>query len=637
MAGRDKKAKPPSKDIFEAQLSSALRFRAKFGREERWKRYIKRLAHVYYTDTQVESPTINIMAARIRALVPQLALGLPSVKVESYTRPADPNSEPALSKVLEMLWRHERMDAETRRVTLDSETFGIGVGFVGYEAAFEGQPLSQTRRMFGVIPETLSAKLSGWVGGAADGFSKETVDAVRELLAERAFLARTSPLNFVIDPTADHFTNAKYMGRRLFLSQDEADAISKGSFKPDSVGNVSEHDTSNGLDPFTTKEPGELQNIIEDEVRRCIVWELWDITRKKTVYLDRTGKVPKDDCIKDWRSPHSGFPFVPMLWDDIPDCVYPEGLATGLEPLTNELHLIRKRQLQALRQGIRKYVSNGPLTARARQAAKSDVDGEIVELGETDELQPMQWNPIPADMFSVEARVKADMDEVSATSHMQAAGAAQIRKTATESAFIQASADAMMSYRQLMVEEFTQNVMEILLSIVTTLFDTPLPLKLVNADPELPDTETGMPLVVGDTIEYSFVGIDHKGFYKVTIEPGSMVAQAKDVERQHLLAIREAMAPMPYFNVKAFDTLILSTMPSIRDASRYILTDEQIGGGVPGQPAGTQQGSPPPPSPGSSPAAAPRIPAFGEVNASAEGDVLSAMFGQVAAGGPGGV
>lgn len=637
MAGRDKKAKSPRKEIFEAQLSSALRFRAKYGREERWKRYIKRLAHVYYTDTQVESPTINIMAARIRALVPQLALGLPSVKVESYTRPADPNSEPALSKVLEMLWRHERMDAETRRVTLDSETFGIGIGFVGYEAAFEGETLSKTRRLFGVIPETLTEKLSGFIGGATDGFSKETVEAVRQLLAERAFLARTSPLNFVIDPTADHFTNAKYMGRRLFLSQDEADAISKGSFKPDSVGNVAEHDTSNGIDPFTTKEPGELQNIIEEEVRRCIVWEMWDITRKKTVYLDRQGKVPADDCIKDWRSPHSGFPFVPMLWDDVPDCVYPEGLATGLEPLTNELHLIRKRQLQALRTGIRKYMSNGALTAKARQAVKSDVDGEIVEIGETDELQPMQWNPLPADMFNVEARVKADMDEVSATTHMQAGGAAQIRKTATESAFIQASADAMMSYRQLMVEEFTQNVMEILLSIVTTLFDQPLPLKLVNADPELPDTETGMPLAVGDTIEYSFVGVDHQGFYRVTIEPGSMVAQAKDVERQHLLAIREAMSPMPYFNLKAFDTLILSTMPSIRDASRYILSDEQIGGGVPGQPPGAQPGTPPLSFQGSSPAAAPSIPAFGEVNASAEGDVLSAMFGQVAAGGPGGV
>ncbi len=637
MAGRDKKAKPPSKDIFEAQLSSALRFRAKFGREERWKRYIKRLAHVYYTDTQVESPTINIMAARIRALVPQLALGMPSVKVESYMRPGDPNSEPALAKILEMLWRSEKMDAETRRVTLDSETFGIGIGFVGYEAAFGSDVLSRTRKLFGIMPEPLTEKLSTWTGGATDGLSTETVEAVKRFMSERAFLTRTSPLNFIIDPTADHFTNATYMGRRLFLTQEQADAISKGSFKPDSVGNVSEHDTSNGLDPFTTKEPGELQNIIENEVRRCIVWELWDITRKKTVYLDRTGKVPKDDCVKEWRSTHSGFPFVPMLWDDVPDCVYPEGLATGLEPLSNELHLIRKRQLQVLRQGIRKYVSNGPLTAKARQAVKSDVDSEIVELGETDELQPMQWNPIPADMFSVEARVKADMDEVSATSHMQAAGAAQIRKTATESAFIQASADAMMSYRQLMVEEFTQNVMEILLSIVTSLFDSPIPLKIINADPELPDSQTGMPLELGDTIEYSFVGIDHKGLYRITIEPGSMVAQAKDVERQHLLAIREAMSPMPYFNVKAFDMLILSTMPSIRDASRYILTGEQIGGGVPGQPAGMQPGVPPQEAPGSSPAAAPSIPAFGEVNASAEGDVLSAMFGQVAAGGPGGV
>ena len=613
-----------------AELRSSLSYRAAFGREERWKRYVKRLAHIYY-DGRVaeESPTINIMAARVRAMVPMLAIGLPSVKVESYFRPQDPNAEPALAHVLEMLWRSEKMDDETRRVTLDAETFGMGIGFVGYETAWGDEPIARQRRLLGIMPPGITDTLSDWTGGLTDPLSVEHIESVKRLLSERIFMERVSPFDFYIDPTAAHFDKAQYMGRKLYLTEKQAESLfGKNAPKATSVGNVGESDMTEMNDPFSRRENTDYERIIDQRVRRVVAYEHWNIADKSVVYFDESGAHIKGSERK-WATSYHSFPFIPMLWDEIPDRVYPEGLAATLEPLNNELNLIRKRQLQELRKGIRKWKSSGPMSEKARRGLLSEQDGELIEMTDYDQLEPLEHQPLPPDMFRVEERVKGDMDEVSHTSPMQAAAQQNIRRTATDTAFIQSSADAMVGFRQLMVESFAQRTLEVMLALVTSVFDVPLPIKLANQDPDRPDDITGEPLALGTTIEYMFVGTDHAGFYKVTVEPGSMVASAKDVERQHLIALRNVMAPEEYFDKRAFDTLLLSTMPSIRDASRFIKTDEQM---QPKGSTGNPAGFPPPlggPM-GATPPAGAAPPTYGEVNPTAEGDLLSSLFGGMA-------
>jgi len=616
---------------WEAQLESALKFRAKFGREDRWKRYTKRLAHIYH-DGRVseESPVVNIMAARIRSLVPQLAIGMPSAKVTSLTRPLDPNSEPALSAMLESRWAMERMDEETRRVTLDAETYGIGVGFVGYETSWGTQVVGRQRRAFGVLPPDVTDKMSKATGGATDAISTEEDVTVPDLLSERWFLERVSPFNLVLDPTADHITNANYMGRRLFLSEKDAkEWFGKKCPKADSVGNVTRWETSE-TNPFSANEPPDMQDVIDTRVRRVVVWEIWDIVAGRTVYLNRSGKV---FFVREWASTYAGFPFAYMLWDEIPDSVFPEGMAAALEPLANELHVIRKRELQALRTGIRKYVSRGPLSQKARQALLSARDGEVVELSDYDSLEALQFQPIPPDMYSIENRVKSDMDEVSATSPNLALSQGSIRKTATESAFIQSAADAMIGYRQLMVERFASRVLEIGLSITTQLFDTPIPLKVINADPSLTDFETGERVPLGDTVEYTFIGVDHAGHYRVDVEPGSMVAAARDVENQQYQGLWDCLKDEEWFDRKAFGIHMLSRQQGIRDAGNFVLKEqppevqaEQASAAPPVTPGvlaglggGAGQAAAPPQQPGSGD--------LGLVNPTAEGDMMSAVLG----------
>lgn len=616
---------------WEAMLDSSLKYRAKFGREDRWKRYTKRLAHIYH-DGRVseESPVINIMAARIRSLVPQLAIGMPSVKVEALTRPSDPNSEPALAQRLETAWKLERMDEETRRVTLDAETYGIGVGFVGYETSWGEQVVGRQRRAFGVLPPDVTDRISRATGGRSDAVSTEEDVTIPSLLSERWFLERVSPFNLIVDPTCDHITNAGFMGRRLFLSEkDGQDWFGKKCPKADSVGNVTQWDTSE-TDPFSASEPSDLTTAIDPRVRRVVVWELWDIIAGRTVYLSRSGKA---FFVREWASTYAGFPFAYMLWDEIPDSVFPEGMAAALEPLANELHVIRKRELQALRTGIRKYVSRGPMSQKARLALLSDRDGEVVELADYDSLDALQFQPIPPDMYSIENRVKADMDEVSATSPNLALSQGQIRKTATESAFIQSAADAMIGYRQLMVERFAARVLEIGLSITTQLFDEPVPIKVINADPNQVDAKTGQPLPLGDAIEYTFVGVDHAGHYSVTVEPGTMVASARDVENQQYQGIWDRLKDEPWFDRQAFGIHMLSRQQGIRDAGNFVVKQQppqvqaqQAPPQMPQMPQGMGilgalggGGAMPPQQPGSGD--------LGLVNPSAQGDMMSAVLG----------
>lgn len=634
---------------YEEQLRSALAYRRKFGREDRWLRYTDRLRHVYRTGTDTESPTINIMAARIRSLVPQLAIGMPSVKVESYFRPTDPNSEPALSYALEMLWRAEGMDETTRRITLDAETYGIGIGFIGYQAEIGSETIASTRKLFGVVPAAVTERLSDWTAGLSDAFSSEHAETVQRLLAERVFMERVSPFDYFIDPTAAHWTDAAYMGRRIHLTEHAAKQMfGKKAPAAASYGNVTYRENgSDATDPFDENTAPEVRDAIGRQVMRVDVWEMWDARTKRTVYLDAHGKYLLD---REWASTYPGFPFDLICWDEVPDNIYPEGLSAALEPLQNELHTIRKRELQEARKAIRKWYSSGPLSTKAKQGLRSDVDGDIVEGNEYDRLEPLQHQPIPADFWLLEQRIKSDMDEVSLTSPMLASANQTIRRSATETAYIQSASDAMIGYRQLLVERFTERALEIMLSLVTSVFDQPLTVKISNADPELTDERTGESIPLGATIAYEFVGTEHAGFYRVKVEPGSMVAQAKDVERQQLMAIFGLFKDYDWFDAKAWATLIANSLPSVRDATRYILTDTEIAAraqraassaGGPMTPGLAAPGGAPgptlPPSdvPGmQGPPAGPDLietlsgaPASGAVNPTAQGDILSALFG----------
>lgn len=562
-------------------IASSLAYQNMNKTGERYRRYIRLMQHRWEKDSDTplsdDAPVVNMLASRVRAVAPKLAMGVPSWRVKSVFAPPSLNSEGALSEVLKTIWRTEQMASEMKRITDDYALFGPGIGFVGYEASFDEKVIDRQRSLFGVIPVRPGSTLDE-IAERLPTFTTEQIKSVQMLLSQRVFMRRTSPLNFAPDPTAEHISSSGFMGRRLFLTRYEAKMLlGDKAPEPKSVANVAYHDTIDPNDPFSTIENDELQHIIAVAVQRVVVWELWDIGERKTVYLDSEGNWIKDD---EWRSAHPGFPFVVMNWDDVPDVVQSEGLGAALEPSNRELHLLRSAMASAAKRGKRKYRISTDLDQDAMDALVSDQDGALIPLESDQYAEPLSDASFPGELYQYEERILDSIDQLSQMSAYDTGQGVPGKKTATESAFIQATSDAVTSYRQSQIENFVAEVGERLIAPIISVYDNPIPLRIANRDSALiirdERVEGGSRTAeIGEEVEFDFIGIDHAGMYAVSVEPGSLVAQAKDMERANLFSAFDRFALQPWFDARAMASYILSTMPGIRNSGDFILTDAE--------------------------------------------------------------
>ena len=586
---------------YEAELKGAKSYQAQDGRVAQWKRHVRVLRHKYLVEAPTEdTPIVNITAARVRAQPPKLAFGIPNFDCTYFQMPPDPNSEVGTAAAVEMIWQQEGMDKTARRITLDFPTFGFGVGFVGYEDSFDGDVLSETRRLFGFLPSDLTSRIADFTGGMSDVLAARETTSTKMLLRQHVFLERVSPFDFLIDPCCAYWEQASFMARRIHMPLERAQLMFGSACpKAESIGNVAVYSDPNPDDtaPFAIDaQDKRLVNLLPDAVKRVDTWEMWNILTRKVIYHDSKGKVigneKEGDAVFDWKSPHPNFPFIGLLWDETPDCPYPTGLADALESGNDELNTIRKRQLQSMKRAQAKLRVPKGLTPAQRKALKSERDGELVEMSdeEYDSINYIERPLVQGDSFAAEDRVKRDMDEVSNTSPYEAASMPAVSRTATESSFVQNSSDAMTSFRQMAVEQFASHVAERIAAYLFTIFDEPIPVRIANQDQSAVD-EAGTPVPIGTQVEYDYIGVDHAGFVKFATNPGSMASSAKDVERNQFMQVAQQLWGEPFFNRLAAAEHMLSLMPSIRDPKRFINkdTEQQVPPDQAVDPAAAQQ------------------------------------------------
>lgn len=570
---------PDEKRMYHEQARGALLFRGKFNREELWRSYIQILGHNFYANEQLktDSPTINIVASRVRAQPPKLAFGVPSFDVKVFGSSPTPNSVPAIAEFLRMTWETEKFDEATRRITLDWPTFGLGIGMVGYENSADEEVLDTKRKLFGMFTPDFTQKAKRIIPkGLVDIASSREERTWRVILDERIFLERLSPLNFAIDPCADHWTDAQFMMRRIWLPRERA-VMMFGEHCPEAnaISNVALYTNTGGeVDPFGNYENTDLASKLPDAVKRVPVWEMWNIVTKKTVYLDAQGQVIGDACY-DWRSPYPDFPMVPMLWDEIPDVVYPEGLAASIKPMNDELHEIRKRQLAELGKAFGAWRVDPAAQRDVKEQVKNLKDGGIVYASEG-EVEALTRPSLPPDSFVVEQRVKDDIDQVSHTTAYDAGSMPVVRRTATEASYAQSSSDAVSSYRKMSVERFAKEVADRVLSIAFATLDEPITLHIINEDENYADPITGEPVPVGTPIDFDFIPTEHICHVSLKTIEDTMMAMAKDVERQQMMQMFDLLKDQPWFKARENAAHIYSTYPSVRDPFRFIMTEDEM-------------------------------------------------------------
>ncbi|MDA3936781.1 MAG: hypothetical protein PF636_07980, partial [Actinomycetota bacterium] len=308
-----------------------------------------------------------------------------------------------------------------------------------------------------------------------------------------------------------------------------------------------------------------------------ILWEFLDILEKRTVYLDNEFKYLDDF---EWRSAHPGWPFTIITWDDVPDSVWPVGLGKAIEPPMLAINGLRAREYSAAGTGIRKYLTSDNLSMDAKDALMSTEDGTIVEVTQAQFNQVKQLAPAsyPPQWDALEERMRRGIDETTHTTEYDTGSAPEIRRTATESAYIQNSSDAMTAFRQQQVERMVSDIGEKILAIVLSVWDKPIPIQIQNRDPLLMINDVYGPreAEIGELIEFDFVGIDHAGLYSVSTEPGSLVAQAKELERSQAMQMYDKFLANPRFASDKFMSFVMSTFPSIQNPQDFILSDDEV-------------------------------------------------------------
>lgn len=577
---------------YEEQLRGGLAFQAAFDRLDEWAQYVEIMGHNFRGNDLLEghAPTVNLLAARVRAQPPRLAYGVPTFNVTAYGRPPSPNSEAAIAARLKQIWEQEAFDDVTRQVTQDWPLFGLGIGFVGYESAKDCELASTRRRLFGFVPTGITEAVSRATDGASDKLSKPEDRRTKLFRRERIFLERVSPVDFVMDPCGRHWDGCQFMARRLSLPQARAEAMfGVHTPKQKSATAAVWRGSVSGEDGMWT--PTDLESRLPDSIKRISVWELWDIVSRRTIYLCAESRKVIGPHVYDWKAPHPGFPFVAMLWDEMPDDPYPMSLSAAILPQNEELHLIRQRHIAEVGKAIGKWrVSSSVFNDRdAKEALLSDIDGDVVRAEEGD-IEPLTFTSIPPEHFAVEAQIRRDIDEVTHTSPFDAGTVSPYRPSATEATIVQSGSDAVAMWRKTSVERFASQVAERVLAYLLTVADEPVPLRIINNDenhlildkdghPVFRLDAMGLPLPAlaakGELIDYMFTGIEHAGAYNVKTIEDTMSSMAKDTERMQLIHMFDRFVDRPWFKAREAAAHIVSLSPSVRDPHKFIMTEEE--------------------------------------------------------------
>ena len=606
--------------LYREQLKGAIQFRNTNNRITRWKEYARIVAHNYTGGTDTTQPVVNIMAARTRSIGPMLAFNEPTFEVTSVGELPNPNSEASLAVVLEKAWREEEVGPVMARVLMDWPTLGRGIFFVGFEAAQEGQVLDAKRNIAATAATfDQQTKNSGIIDKARKLLGMNTQNPIdppsevrtfKMLLGQRVFAERVSPFDFVLDPAAQSPQDATFMARRMFLPLERAQLMFGVANCPvaDSIANVALYTNETDSDPFGVTQSIPNLDKFPDSVRRVEVWEVWNIVTRKTVYIDKNGTMIGTPF--DWKSAHPGFPFVLLDWDEVMDSVWPEGLCAAMHTLNNELNEVRKRELAELGKAWGVWAGPKTMSAEDRKKLTAADDGAFIGLEPEDveNLKPLVRQPLPADVWSVENRIMANLDELSHMNSNVGGGMNPVRRTATEVAQSGAGTDASMAYRQLQVEQAAEQIAERMAAAIFATFDTPIIVRIQNQDGSGGVVaQDGTAVFVGEEIDFPFVGTENAGFYKVKVTSGSMASVARDVERQQAMMVVQAYGQQPWFDLEAFALHHLGMFPSIKDPARYVKKVDQpnqdpqlpMPPAQAGAPVFHGEGQPPLPGPGS--------------------------------------
>jgi hypothetical protein len=332
----------------------------------------------------------------------------------------------------------------------------------------------------------------------------------------------------------------------------------------------------------------------------CEVIEFYDLKRYKVcTFVAQSSETNDNDAqpgflIKPATMPYAfGHPFVMLRNYEIPDHFYPIGDVAQIESLQLELNETRTQMFN-----YRKKFRRAWLYARDRfdqdgtKALESDRDNVMIPVqGDSDPSTAMA--PVPAvmtppELFDQSAMISNDMDRVSGVSDYQRGSPQQqIKRTATEAAMIQDSANSRAQDRLAKIEGVLSEIAERIVGLMQQFTTGDQVARVVT-----------MPVKAWVNFDADRV----KGKFDFEVQGGSTEPRNETFRRQSALQMVDAMTPFMQagvINMPAMAQELLQKGFGIKDAGRFIQQQPPPAppqGGPEGAapPPGAEQGAPPP-------------------------------------------
>ena len=568
---------------YRSEVRRSKKWRSDEGYDDDWKRYID-----LYRGKQYDAPSpgvpnpgdrlmVNLIFSTINVMAPSVAVNNPKFVVNARKPEAAPQAV-VVEEVLNYLWRQNRCQEEFRLGVNDNLITGHGWLKCGYK--FVKPPEEKKAEDAQADPN----EEGGDVGIDDREPISGNVESEMYVYDDRPFVERISIFDMFVDPDSRHPKEMCWIAQRIWrpIADVRVDsryhrtarkAASARSWSRWTAGDGN----ADGRDDKPEKGPKSW----------CEVIEFYDIKRRTVCTFSLDGDTSGDDesgfLIKPEPMPYAtGHPFEMLRNYEVSDNFYPIGDVAQIEPLQLELNKTRTQMMQHRARFQRKWLYMKDAFDRdGVTALTSDIDNTMIPVMSDkidDVIMPMPAVITPTDFYDQSGLITNDIDRVSGVSDYQR-GSAQtaVKRTATEAAMIQDSANARSQDRLAKIEGALARIGERIIALMQQYMTGEQVARIV--------TMPGRAWVPYDS-EYI------QGEFDFEVAAGSTEPMNETFRRQSALQMVDASMPfleMGVANPYGLYQYILSKGFGVKDQRALIMQPPQ------GDPMTQDQGAPPPP------------------------------------------
>jgi hypothetical protein len=595
--------------FYRDEVKRSKTWRRDEGYDDDWKRYIDLYRGKQHSgDSAADRLMINLIFSTINTMAPAVAVNNPKFVVNART-PDKAAQATVTEEVLNYLWRQWRYQDEFRLAVNDSLICGHGWCKVGYK--FTKPP--EEKKVDSKEPDMNSAGADVGIDDRED--IEGNVESEMYVYDDRPFVERISLFDIFVDPDARHPKEMCWIAQRVWRPIQDVqvdDRYSPAARRKVSARGWSRWSTGDG-DSRQGDEPSKGAKSF------CEIIEFYDIKRNTmcTFALDADEEGNSGEgafLIKPRAMPYAtGHPFEMLRNYEISDHFYPCGDVEQLEPLQLELNETRTQMMNHRKRFQRKWLyERDAFDREGVQALEADIDNTMIPVmsdgNPANVIAPLPAVITPTEFYDQSAMISNDIDRVSGvTDYQRGATANTMKRTATEAAMIQDSANARAQDRLASIEGSLSRIGERVIGLMQQFLTGEQVARIV--------TMPGKAWVPYD-VDYI------QGKFDFEVAAGSTEPQNETFRRQSAMQLVDASMPfleMGVANPQALYMHILQKGFGVKDVSAFIITqgpppqpdpatgmpqevplEEGAPGGGPPMPPGGPGGGPPP-APGAPP------------------------------------